>query len=87
MNKTRFTYKELLAKSFKLVTDANEVYLQFVFDEADYVNSTYIASNSVDAVDWLADYDNSVEFTVSSPKKEIMTEQEIDKFIQTGIYE
>ena len=93
--KTKFTYKELIGKQFKLQTDDSEIYLQYVVDEENYVTSPYIATNSiittqpVNAVEWLSDFDESIEFYVISPASEnelerYMSEEEIDEYIKNS---
>lgn len=86
MKKINFTSKELENKGFILQTDDTEIYFVYLDNPDDKWGSTFIATQSVDGVDWLADYKNEVLFSVIAPPTEdklevYMTEEEIDTYI------
>lgn len=85
--KYKFKAKELEEKGFQLTTDDSEIYFQFLDNPEDWFGSKFIATQSVDAVDWLSDFKNDIDFTVIKPTGEeigepYMTEQEIDEYIK-----
>lgn len=86
MGKAFFTSKELEAKGFTLQTDSDELYYIYLDNPNDIWGSSFIATQSVDSVDWLADYKNEVLFSVIAPPTEdklevYMTEEGIDTYI------
>lgn len=89
MSKTQFTSNELENKGFKLETDYEEVYFTYLDNPKDKWGSTFIATNSVYSADWLADFNNSILFSVIAPPTEdslerYMTEEEIDLYISNS---
>ena len=43
----KFTAKELTKKGFRIVDEDYSVYLEYVFNKEDYVNSSYLITNDV----------------------------------------
>lgn len=84
--KYKFTAKELEAKGFQLQIDHTEIYLQFLDTPEDYFGSKFIATQSVNVVEWF-EKGNSIEFTVINPVGEevgepFFFEEDIDEYIR-----
>jgi hypothetical protein len=81
--KTKFTAKELLNKGFRLIKEDGSRYLEYVFNNEDYFNSTFLTTQNVLVRDLL-----KAEFSVTNgvyneDEPQQLTEEEIDYLIKT----
>jgi hypothetical protein len=80
--KTKFTAKELIVKGFRLIDEDGSRYLEYVFNNEDYFNSSFLTTQSV-----LVRELPKVEFNVSNgvyyeDESQHLTEEEIDYLIK-----
>jgi len=92
--KYEFSQSELESKGFTVCTDGDFTYMLYLCDPDNYWDSKFLTTetDTLLSIDWVMDTKEKLKYRVVSPKtvdgiENFMTEQEIDKFIQTGIYE
>ena len=86
--KRLFKEYELLEKGFELVEDGGSIYLQYIFDKSDYINSRFLATTDrkkYSLTDGQIFYTYRVINSIDPDNGEpYLVESEIDELIKKG---